>query len=167
MTDGAEADRALTTLVAEAPHAAFRQIALIDRNGGTAAYSGARTLGIHADTQGQDAVAAGNMLANDSVPSAMIAAFESALGQPLGDRLITALQAGASAGGEAGPVRSAGLILVREVAWPIADLRVDWAQDPIGDLTSLWARWAPEMDAYVTRALDPATAPAYGVPGDP
>jgi hypothetical protein len=27
--------------------------------------------------------------------------------------------------------------------------------------------WAPQMDAYVTRALNPAGAPAYGVAGDP
>ncbi|NQW09076.1 MAG: DUF1028 domain-containing protein [Alphaproteobacteria bacterium] len=164
---GMGAATALATLVAEAPHAAFRQIALIDRHGGTAAHSGARTLGIHAEAHGLDAVSAGNMLANDGVPTAMVAAFENALGQPLGDRLIAALQAAAAAGGEAGPVRSAGLIMVRDAPWPIADLRVDWAEDPITDLAALWARWAPEMDAYVTRALDPATAPAYGVPGDP
>ncbi|MCP6629213.1 MAG: DUF1028 domain-containing protein, partial [Klebsiella pneumoniae] len=24
----------------------------------------------------------------------------------------------------------------------------------------------PQMDAYITRALDPREAPAYGVPGD-
>ena len=74
---------------------------------------------------------------------------------------------GAGAGGEAGPVRSAGLLIVTDVAWPAADLRVDWAEDPIGELARLWQRWAPEMEAYVTRALDPQTAPAYGVPGDP
>ena len=64
-------------------------------------------------------------------------------------------------------MRSAGLLMVGEAEWPIADLRVDWSEDPIGELAALWARWSPEMDAYVTRALDPATAPAYGVPGDP
>ena len=40
-----------------------------------------------------------------------------------------------AAGGEAGPVHSAGLLMVREGAWPVADLRVDWHEtDPIGAL---------------------------------
>lgn len=167
MAGGASASEALETLASEAPHAAFRQLALIDKTGRTAALSGTRTLGTHAEAHGHDAVAAGNLLANESVPRAMVAAFETSLGQPLGDRLIAALTAGLETGGEAGDVRSAGMVMVREVPWPIADLRVDWAEDPIKDLAALWSRWAPEMDAYVTRALDPATAPAYGVPGDP
>ncbi|TNF58782.1 MAG: DUF1028 domain-containing protein, partial [Rhodobacteraceae bacterium] len=85
----------------------------------------------------------------------------------LGDRLVAALRAGLAAGGEAGPVRSAGLLIVREVAWPVADLRVDWTEgDPIGELAALWALWKPQMRDYVTRALDPTAAPSYGVPGD-
>lgn len=167
LASGAAAQAALDRLVAEAPDVAYRQLALIDRNGGTAAYSGGKTLGIHATARGRDCVAAGNLLANDGVPAAMVAAFEGAAGQALGDRLVVGLRSGLDAGGEAGSVHSAGLLLVKDAAWPVADLRVDWSTDPIGELAALWARWAPEMDAYITRALDPSTAPAYGVPGDP
>ena len=60
-------------------------------------------------------------LANDSVPQAMVEGFLDSSGH-LGDRLITAMRAGLSAGGEAGPVRSAGLKLVDKVAWPVAEL---------------------------------------------
>ena len=57
--------------------------------------------------------------------------------------------------------------LVRDVAWPVADLRVDWTEgDPIAELAALWKLYAPQLDAYVTRALDPRQAPSYGVPGD-
>jgi len=85
----------------------------------------------------------------------------------LGDRLIGALQAALAAGGEEGPVHSVGMLLVREVSWPVADLRIDWHEtDPIGELGRLWELWQPQMDAYVTRALNPASAPSYGVPGD-
>jgi uncharacterized Ntn-hydrolase superfamily protein len=73
---------------------------------------------------------------------------------------------GLTAGGEAGPVRSAGLLVVREVPWPVADLRVDWADDPVGDLAKLWRLWRPQLDDYVARALRPDAAPRYGVPGD-
>ena len=36
----------------------------------------------------------------------------------------------------------------------------------MGELAALWALYAPQLDAYVTRALDPRQAPSYGVPGD-
>lgn len=166
MAGGLTAKATLDRLVAEAPNAAYRQLALIDGTGGTAAHSGAKTLGVNATAHGIDCVAAGNLLANDGVPAAMVAAFEGSAGRPLGDRLIAALRGGLKAGGEAGPVHSAGLLMVKTAEWPVADLRVDWSHDPIGALEHLWDLWAPEMDAYVTRALDPATAPAYGVPGD-
>ena len=77
------------------------------------------------------------------------------------------MQAALDAGGEAGPIHSAGMKLVREVAWPVADLRVDWTEgDPIAELAALWKLYAPQLDAYVTRAIDPRQAPSYGVPGD-
>jgi hypothetical protein len=52
------------------------------------------------------------------------------------------------------------------VEWPTTNLRVDYSDDPIGDLRALWNLWLPQRDDYVTRALDPASAPGYGVPGD-
>ncbi len=53
------------------------------------------------------------------------------------------------------------------MAWPVADLRVDWSYAcPIAGLADLWAIYKPQLDAYVTRALDPSAAPSYGVPGD-
>jgi uncharacterized Ntn-hydrolase superfamily protein len=77
------------------------------------------------------------------------------------------MRAALEAGGEAGPIHSAGMKLVREVAWPVADLRVDWTEgDPVAELAALWKLYAPQLDAYVTRALDPRQAPSYGVPGD-
>jgi uncharacterized Ntn-hydrolase superfamily protein len=58
------------------------------------------------------------------------------------------------------------LLMVSTVPWAIADLRVDWHDDPVNELAALWAVWEPQMEAYVTRALDPTTAPPFGVPGD-
>jgi len=106
-------------------------------------------------------------LSDPGVPQAMVSAFTAAAGQPLGDRLIAAMRAAEAAGGEEGPVHSVGMLLVRNEAWPIADLRVDWAdEDPIAEMATLWERWKGEMEAYVSRALNPSVAPSYGVPGD-
>ena len=94
-------------------------------------------------------------------------AFEAAAGKHLGDRLIAAMRAALAAGGEEGPVHSMGLVMVDKVSWNVADLRIDWTDgDPIEECAALWERWRGEMDAYVTRALDPSGAPSYGVPGD-
>ncbi len=76
------------------------------------------------------------------------------------------MKAALALGGEVGPVHSAGLKVVGSVAWPETDLRVDWSNDPIHELEVLWRLWRPLKDDYVTRALDPASAPTYGVPGD-
>lgn len=163
---GATAAEAAAILAATRPHMAHRQLVVVDASGRTAIHTGEKALGLHATAQGRDAAAAGNLLANEGVPAAMVAAFETAEGA-LPARLVAALAAGLGAGGEAGPVHSAGLLVVGTVAWPIVDLRVDWDEtDPIGRLAALWQLYAPQLDAYVTRGLDPTQAPRYGVPGD-
>jgi uncharacterized Ntn-hydrolase superfamily protein len=168
MKGGLSADQALKRLREVGHHIEFRQLLLVDQQGGTAAFSGRRTLGLHATRQRHGVAAAGNLLASEDVPAHMVEAFERSEGQHLGDRLVAAMQAGLKAGGEAGPLHSAGLLVVSDVAWPVADLRIDWTEgDPIAELARLWDLWKPQMDDYVTRALDPASAPAYGVAGDP
>ena len=158
---------ALARVLAGTPYAAYRQVLAIGATGPPAVHSGAEALGVAAAALGPDAAAAGNLLANPDVPRHMIEAFAAARGF-LAGRLLAALQAGLAAGGEAGPVHSAGLLVVHELSWPIVDLRVDWAQDgPVAQLGLLWALYAPQMDAYVQRALDPRLAPSFGVPGDP
>ena len=64
---------------------------------------------------GDGVIAAGNMLANDQVPAAMVAAYQAAAGAPFARRLLAALKGGLDQGGEAGPVHSAGLCVVRDV----------------------------------------------------
>lgn len=166
MAGGLSADKALGKLLANYPTAPWRQVVLLDMQGMSAVHSGEHTLGTHATARGKDCAAAGNLLANADVPASLVAAFEASKGH-LGDRLIAAMRAGMAAGGEAGPVHSAGLYMVRDVSWPIADLRVDWAEhDPIGELAALWSLYKPQLEDYVTRAIDPTAAPSYGVPGD-
>ena len=154
---GASPEDALRDLVAEQPPEliAFRQLTAVTPDGRTAIFSGDPAV-----------VSAGNLLAAPDVPMIAAAACETAHG-PLAARLLAGLNAGIAAGGEAGPVHSAGLLVARDVAWAVTDLRVDWAdEDPVGQLNDLWARWEPELDGYVTRALQPGAAPSFGVPGD-
>jgi uncharacterized Ntn-hydrolase superfamily protein len=166
MAAGRAAREAVAAITADAEHIAFRQLTAVDAEGGTGSFSGLRTLGANAAVEGDGAVAAGNLLASTDVPAAMLAAFAGSPGEHLVERLVRALEAGLAAGGEEGPVRSAGLVVCDRVEWPIADLRVDWHDRPVPALRGLWEVWRPQMDDYVTRALDPTAAPSFGVPGD-
>lgn len=144
----------------------YRQVLAVDKDGATAIHSGPNSLGIWTQAQGTDVASGGNMLANDGVPQAVVDGFVNSVGH-LGDRLITAMQAGLAMGGEAGPLHSAGMLLVDKVAWPVAELRCDWTEDcPIENIATAWRIYKPQLDAYVQRAIDPREAPSYGVPGD-
>ncbi|MEZ2128062.1 MULTISPECIES: DUF1028 domain-containing protein [unclassified Sinorhizobium] len=145
----------------------YRQLLAVDVKGETAVHSGAKALGIWTSVSGLNCVAGGNLLANDSVPSAMVRAFEAAEGL-LGDRLIAALTAAVRAGGEAGPVHSAGLLIVDRESWPYAELRVDWLDEgcPVAAVARAWEVYRGQADDYVTRALEPSVSPSYGVPGN-
>lgn len=143
----------------------YRQLTLLDASNPPFAFSGSETLGIHAQAIGKEAVCAGNLLDNTEVPHQMLAAFDQAQGC-LAERLLQALQAGEHAGGEAGDVHSAGLLVVDKLDWPIVDLRVDWSDAPISELVNLWALYQPQVEDYILRALNPTSAPSYGVPGD-
>ncbi len=166
LAGGASAHLALEQVLAATRFGAYRQLLVLGCQGPPAVHSGAQALGIVASALGEHAAAAGNLLARVEVAAAMLAAFEAASGH-LGSRLLQALQAGAASGGEAGPLHSAGLLIVRDVPWPIADLRVDWIDaDPVAALSTIWDIYAPQIDPYVQRALDPAHAPAFGVAGN-
>jgi uncharacterized Ntn-hydrolase superfamily protein len=162
---GAPAGAALATVAAAAPGRAHRQLAVVDAHGRGAAWSGARALGVHGTRSGDGWAAAGNLPASEAVLDALGATFAGSAGE-LEARLVAALAAGLEAGGEEGPLHSAGLVAADAVDWPVTDLRVDWADGPVAELARLWEVWAPQRDDYVTRALDPGAAPAYGVPGE-
>jgi uncharacterized Ntn-hydrolase superfamily protein len=166
MANGLSAPKAVQEVTRRGAHIEYRQVLAIDAEGHTAIHSGAQVLGNWNEARGKDVASGGNLLAHDGVPAAIVSAFEASAGH-LGDRLLTALEAGLAVGGEAGPVHSAGLMLVDKVTWPVADLRCDWIEDcPLKALRTAWEIYKPQLGDYVSRALDPSAAPSYGVPGD-
>lgn len=166
MQAGKSAVEAIAEVKRQGRFIEYRQVLAVDAEGRTAIHSGPNALGTWAEAQGQDVASGGNLLDNDQVPAEVVKAFETTPGH-LGDRLVAAMRAGLSAGGEAGPVHSAGMMIVHEQPWPLADLRCDWTEDcPIEAIAAAWDIYKPQMEAYVQRALDPRAAPSYGVPGD-
>ena len=165
LADGVEVEDAVKAVVQSTPYAQYRQLALIGTGGNTGLFSGDKVLGCFSSAHGRHCVAAGNLLDNEGVPAAMIKQFENS-GGSFGKRILDALNAGIEAGGEAGPVHSAGLLIGAEYTWPLAELRIDWDDDPIAKMYAAWAVYEPQIDDYVTRALKPGAAPSYGVAGD-
>jgi uncharacterized Ntn-hydrolase superfamily protein len=158
----------LARLLDSAAHKEWRQLAILDSKGQGKTFTGARGLGITAEALGTDCVAAGNLLANEGVPHAMTRAFVASASRPLAERLLLALETGIQAGGEMGPVHSAGLqVSQKPLDWPAINLRVDWSDNPTAELRTLWRRYEPQMHDYILRSARPDQAPAYGVPGDP
>ncbi|QZY50593.1 DUF1028 domain-containing protein [Leucobacter tenebrionis] len=165
---GRAAQEAIDAVVAAADPATigYRQLLVLDAAGRAAVYSGERALGNFGAATRENAVAGGNMLASLDVLDALVDTALSATGR-IEERLYAALRAAVAAGGEEGPVHSAGLAVVGSAGWRITDLRVDWAEeDPIEALGRALEVWLPQRDDYVSRGLDPSAAPSYGVPGD-
>jgi uncharacterized Ntn-hydrolase superfamily protein len=162
---GHSAQEAIGAVVRESPAVDYRQLVVLDAKGASAVFSGAHTLGVFGEASSRNSVAAGNMLAHPGVAQALCDAFEATSGE-LEVRLMAALRAAEAAGGEAGPVRSAGLSVVSGHGWRDTDLRVDWHEDPIAGLEQLLQVWLPQRQDYVIRGLDPASSVGYGVAGD-
>lgn len=166
MQKGLTAADAVKDVIAANNFTEYRQLLAVDQTGGTAIHSGPHSLGIWTQAQAENVASGGNMLADEGVPQAVVDGFLASSGH-LGDRLIAAMRAGLAAGGEAGPVHSAGIKIVDKVSWPVADLRCDWTDDcPIENIATAWTIYKPQLAAYTQRALDPRDAPSYGVPGD-
>jgi uncharacterized Ntn-hydrolase superfamily protein len=158
LASGCAAQEALDALIASTVHIDWRQLAVIDATGRTAAHSGRRVKPHLGAAHGEYCVALGNILANDRVVPAMAAAFQGHAGDHLAARLLLALEAALEAGGEHGPVRSAALYVVHRENFPLVDLRVDAADRPIAALRALWQEYIPWVDEFVVRAVDPDRA---------
>jgi uncharacterized Ntn-hydrolase superfamily protein len=166
LENGATAEEAILDVIGEDGHPKHRQLTVVDAAGRTSYFSGTRALGTAAAATGHQAVAAGNLLATPDVVQAMIDAYQASAAATFEERLLAGFLGAVAAGGEEGPVRSAGLAVVETAAWRVTDLRVDDADDPAAELARLLALWLPQKRDYLTRALDPEAAPSYGVPGD-
>ena len=92
----------------------YRQLAVIDIKGRSASFTGAETLGTNAVVRSDGCIAAGNLLISTEVPQAMTDSFSNNSNLHLTERLLLALQAGLDAGGEEGPVHSAGIKVAHE-----------------------------------------------------
>ena len=124
------------------PNREVRQIGIVDAQGRSAAFTGARCVN-YASHQSLEGVSAqGNMLAGPRIPEAMIEAYRTAKGD-LAECILAALEAAQQAGGDARGVQSASLLVVGATPdgrpWDatLHDERVDDSATPLAELRRL------------------------------
>jgi uncharacterized Ntn-hydrolase superfamily protein len=159
---GYTAEAVIAQLTKAGAYPAYRQLACVDRDGHSAAWTGEKALATHGHLTAENVAVAGNLLTDRSVLRAMLEAFSNTPDEHLAQRLLAALAAGKKSGGEVGRnERSACLKVYASEPFALVDLRVDWDEaDPVATLISLWERYRQEMDTFVLRAIDPPRAAA-------
>ena len=113
-----------------------RAVAGIDRDNTPFVYSGDGCVDWYGSREGEHYSVQGNMLVGEETISAMAEAFEGATGF-LGDRLIRALEAGQTAGGDKRGRESAALLVAPlrpDDPLSKVDIRVDQHEDPVAEL---------------------------------
>jgi uncharacterized Ntn-hydrolase superfamily protein len=136
---GAAAADALDALIGADALAAVRQVAIVDAEGRVAVHSGADCIPCAGHVTGKRVSAQANMMARETVPTAMVAGFEAAEGD-LADRLIAALDAAEEEDGDVRGRQSAALLVVPPEGEPWQrrfDLRVEDDPDPVLELRRL------------------------------
>ena len=140
----------------EDPGRDTRQVAVIDTRGRSAVYTGKHVIernfdrndpvhfgGYAGHVTGKNFSAQGNTLASEDVLKAMAGAYENGKGS-MAEKLMDALDAGQSKGGDTRGMQSAGILVVRPLppnsestVERIVDIRVDDAPNPFVELRRL------------------------------
>jgi uncharacterized Ntn-hydrolase superfamily protein len=129
--EGVPADEALAKLIDADPGREGRQFGLVDTRGGAASHTGSLPEDWKGHRTGPHYACQGNRLAGAEVLDAAVAAYLDRAGEPLAERLLAALDAGEDHGGDRLGHRSATVVVMGTELYPIWDLRIDDADDPL------------------------------------
>ncbi len=142
MGDGLSAEATLAKLLADDPDREHRQVGLVDKNGGVAAHTGSECFDWAGHLIGESFTCQGNILTGGNTLEAMAEAYRSTQGE-LADRLVAALLAGDTVGGDSRGKQAAGVLVVKPQGGyggdndHYLDLRVDDHPDPVNKLIEL------------------------------
>lgn len=140
---GKTAPEALKDLLAKDGGREVRQVAMLDVNGNVNAYTGKNCIDYANHIVGDNYSVQSNMMLGNKVCSTMANAFETAIGKPLAERVLIALQAAQSVGGDIRGKQSAAILVVAgkktDKPWNdrSIDLRVDDHIAPLNELDRL------------------------------
>ena len=160
LEDGQDAEATLAAMQDGAPGLEWRQLAVIDAAGRTAAFHGRMLYSIYAAGTAADCIAIGNIIDNPDVPQAMADAFAAGSRLPLADRLMAGLLAGRDAGGEVlEPIRSAALVVSGPDGVADVDLRIDRSDEAASALEDLLRAYGEQSGQLRRVALTPDEVP--------
>jgi uncharacterized Ntn-hydrolase superfamily protein len=134
----------------------WRQVMVIDKDGNTAARTGADNEEWRGHIAKRNFCVAGNRLANDKVAAAMAAAFEKSENEDLAERLLRSLEAARNAGGQVAGQYSSALQVHNQRSYAWVDLRVDEHNEPIAELRRLYHLYIPLIPYYQQRPTNPS-----------
>jgi len=144
LQEGLTAEQVVDRLIANDKGREHRQVAIVDRFGNAAAFTGAKCLHWAGHQTGDGYSCQGNILVNESTVTEMARAYENSKDLPhLADRVLAALTAAQAAGGDSRGKQSSALYVVRDNGGyggfidRLVDLRVDDHQEPIAELYRL------------------------------
>jgi uncharacterized Ntn-hydrolase superfamily protein len=126
----------LASLIAPDPGAEQRQFHIIDASGRIAQHTGGDCVPWAGHVASENVSVAGNMLAGEATVRATLQTYLSASGS-MGERLLTAMEAGENAGGDKRGKQSAGLKIALADPYPDLDIRADDHPDPLTELRRL------------------------------
>ena len=139
---GYSAEQVLSALLAGDSEPQGRQVAIVDASGGVAAHTGAKCIPAAGHRVGDGFSVQANLMEKDTVWDAMFEAY-TASREPLAERMMAALDAAESEGGDIRGKQSAAMLVVRGKPsgrpWEdrIIELRVEDAPDPLKELRRL------------------------------
>ena len=142
LTTGMSPQQALDLMLRSDEGRNTRQVAIIDAAGRTAVWTGSEALDWKGHQCGRDFCAQGNILTGPEVVQAIAKAFESSTG-PLAERMLSALDVGQAAGGDARGTQAAAIVVAKPLAGSagfgdrVVDLRVDDSRAPLTELRRL------------------------------
>ena len=144
LREGLSADDVVSRLTEEDAGRADRQLGVVDGTGRAASYTGSSCLHWAGGRTGEGYAAQGNILVSEETVTALAETFEETAGNPLADRLLSALAAAQAAGGDSRGQQSASLLVVKRdggyggTSDVMVDLRVDDHPTPIEELARLY-----------------------------
>lgn len=142
LKQGMTAQEVVDLLIASDEGRDFRQLAIVDAKGNSAAYTGSKCIPEAGHIVGDNYSAQANLMLSNLVWSEMSKAFESTDG-PLAERLVAALEAAENVGGDIRGKQSAAILVVKGEStgklWEdrYIDLRVEDHPDPISEIKRL------------------------------
>jgi uncharacterized Ntn-hydrolase superfamily protein len=145
LREGLSASDVVERLTGEDGDREGRQLGVVDASGAAAAWTGAGCLDWAGHRTGEGYSAQGNILVSGATVDALAETFEATAGRPLAERLLDALAAAQTAGGDSRGQQSAALLVVRRrggyaaLSDVLVDLRVDDHEHPIDELARVYA----------------------------